>query len=295
MRGATSCCQMKNKILVTGASGFLGRHLVAALEGQGHIVKQHSSTDGDIATCQLPMDEVSHVFHLAAKSYVPDSWQDPFSFYRTNVMGTINVLEECRRGGPALTLISSYVYGAPQKLPITEDHPVSGFNPYAHTKIMAEQAARFYAEKFDVRVTIVRPFNIYGPGQRDAFLIPSIVRQILDPSIAVVQVKGLKPKRDYVYVKDAVALLQATLRPGGHCVYNLGSGRSVGVAEVVELANTAAGTEKPVMSSKQHRAGEILETVADCSRAAADFGWKPQVSFAEGISAMVKAERKSHA
>src|ERR1039458_4815735 len=116
---------MKNETLVTGATGFLGRHLVAALESQGHAVRRHSSTDGDIADCPLPTEGVSHVFHLAGESYVPESWRNPQAFYRTNVMGTVNVLEHCRRNQAALTLISSYVYGEPQRLPIAEDHPLA--------------------------------------------------------------------------------------------------------------------------------------------------------------------------
>src|SRR5271166_3274162 len=178
----SNSCQMKNEILVTGATGFLGRHLVVALESRGRAVRQHSSADGDIASCSLPMDGVSHVFHLAAKSYVPESWQNPPAFYHTNVMGTVNVLEHCRQNHAALTLISSYVYGQPQRLPIAEDQPLVAANPYAHTKILAEETARFYEQRFGITLLIVRPFNIYGPGQRGSFLIPSIVRQVLDPA-----------------------------------------------------------------------------------------------------------------
>src|SRR5271166_259401 len=220
----SNSCRMKNEILVTGATGFLGRHLVAALEAQGRVARTHSSANGDIADCPLPMEDVSHVFHLAGKSYVPESWQDPQAFYHTNVMGAVNVLEHCRRNQAALILISSYVYGEPQRLPIAEDHPLAAANPYAHTKILAEHTARFYAERFGVALTIVRPFNLYGPGQRDSFLIPSLVRQVLDPSATSVRVADLRPKRDYVYVTDAVGLLLATLRPGVQGVYNLGSG-----------------------------------------------------------------------
>ncbi len=282
---------MKNEILVTGATGFLGRHLVVALESQGRAVRIHSSAEGDIANCPLPMDGVSHVFHLAARSYVPESWENPHAFYHTNVMGTVNVLEHCRRNQAALTLISSYVYGQPQRLPIAEDHPLAATNPYAHTKILAEDTARFYEQRFGLALAIVRPFNLYGPGQGHSFLIPSILRQVLDPSAAVVRVMDLRPKRDYLYVTDAVAFLLATLRPGVRGVYNLGSGRSASVAEVAELVNAAAGVSKPVVSSDEPRSGEILDVVADTSRAAADLNWRPRTSLADGIAAMVAAER----
>ena len=107
----------------------------------------------------------------------------------------------------------------------------------------------------------------------------------------MVRVKDLRPKRDYLYVADAVAFLLATLRPGVRGVYNLGSGRSASVAEVAELVNAAAGVSKPVVSSDEPRCGEILDVVADTSRAAANLNWRPRTSLADGIAAMVAAER----
>jgi len=237
------------------------------------------------------MDGVSRVFHLAGKSYVPDSWNNPQDFYRTNVMGTVNVLEHCRRSDAALTLISTYLYGQPQRLPIAEDHPVAAVNPYAHSKLLAEEAAHFYERCFGLELTIIRPFNIYGPGQAASFLIPSIVRQVLDPATEAVRVRDLRPKRDYLYVADAVSMLLASLRAGSHGVFNLGSGCSASVAEVIELVNTAAGIRKPVVSADVERPGEIMDVVADTSRAAAELNWRPSTSMADGIAAVVAVER----
>ena len=284
---------MKNEILVTGATGFLGRHLVRALESQGRVVRQHSSAAGDIASCSLPMEGVSHVFHLAARSYVPESWQNPPSFYHTNVMGTVNVLEHCRQNHAALTLLSSYVYGQPQRLPIAEDHPLVAANPYAHTKILAEDTARFYEQRFEISLLIVRPFNIYGPGQRGSFLIPSIARQVLDPAVEVVRVQDLRPKRDYLYIGDAIEFLVASLRAEARGIFNLGSGHSASVADVVQLVQNAAGVSKPVVSADEARPGEIMDVVADTSHAAAELGWRPRTSLAEGIAAVVAAERSA--
>lgn len=284
---------MKNEILVTGATGFLGRHLVGALESRGLTARQHSSADGDIASCSLPMEGVSHVIHLAGKSFVPESWRNPRGFYQTNVMGTVNVLEHCRQNQAAITLVSSYVYGQPQRLPIAEDHPVAAANPYAHSKILAEDAARFYEQQFGVKLAIVRPFNIYGPGQHSSFLIPSIVRQVLDPSVDVVRVQDVRPKRDYLYVADAVELLVALLQSGARGVFNAGSGNSTSVAEVARLVSDAAGVSKPVVSDEQHRPGEIMDVVADSSRAARELDWRPRTSLADGIAAVVAAERAS--
>jgi nucleoside-diphosphate-sugar epimerase len=280
-------------ILVTGATGFLGRHLVRALESEGFKVRGHSSCDGDVSHCALPFEGVTRVFHLAAKSYVPESWQNPAAFYQTNVMGTINVLEHCRRSHAALTLISSYVYGQPQRLPIAEDHPLSAANPYAHSKILSEETARFYEQRFGLDLLIVRPFNIYGPGQTGPFLIPSLVRQVLDPSSEAVRLQDLRPKRDYIYVDDAVAFLLASLRQPVHGAFNLGSGSSASVAEVVSLVNEAAGLSKPTISADVQRPGEIMDVVADTSRAQGELGWRPATSLKDGIAAVVAAERAS--
>jgi nucleoside-diphosphate-sugar epimerase len=285
---------MKNEtILVTGATGFLGRHLVRELESEGITVRRHSSAEGDIADGTLPIEGVSRVFHLAAKSYVPESWQNPSAFYHTNVMGTINVLEHCRRSRAALTLISSYVYGQPQRLPIAENHPLAAANPYAHTKILAEEAARFYEQRFGIDLLVVRPFNIYGPGQTGPFLIPSVVRQVLDPSLESVHLQDLRPKRDYIYVGDVVAFLLASLRKTVRGVFNVGSGSSVSVDEIVKLVNHAAGVSKPVVSSAEQRPGEIMDVIADTSRARAELGWSSNTSLADGIAAVVAAERAS--
>ena len=284
---------MKSEILVTGATGFLGRVLVAALASEGHSVRQHSSADGDIAVCSLPMAGVSHVFHLAAKSYVPESWENPRDYYQTNVVGTVNVLEHCRRNHAALTFISTYMYGEPERLPIAEDHPVRAQNPYTHTKILAEEAARFYEKRFDIPLLIVRPFNIYGPGQRPSFLIPWIVQQVLDPAADAVHVQNLRPKRDYLYMDDAVEFLLASFRAASRGVFNLGSGRSASVEEVAQLVNKAAGLSKPVMSAGKTRPGEIMDMVADTSHATAELGWRPRTSLEDGIAAVVAAERAS--
>lgn len=282
---------MKSEILVTGASGFLGRPLVAALEAAGHIVRCHSSRQGDIANCPLPIENVSHVFHLAAKSFVPESWTNPQTFYNVNVMGTLNVLEHCRRNCTPVTLISSYVYGQPQKLPVPEDHPRVAHNPYAHSKIMSEDLGQFYEHHFKVPLTIVRPFNIYGPGQLPPFLIPSIVEQALAPSTTEIRLKDLRPRRDYLYVDDAIQFLVQTIKEGASGVYNLGSGESASVAEVAELCRQAAETAKPITSDDQPRQQEVLDVRADITRATHDFGWRPKTSLAEGIKKVVAAQR----
>ena len=115
--------------------------------------------------CQIASSISRPTAYRSARTFVPDSWSAPLSFYEVNLLGTVNVLEFCRARGASLTLVSSYVYGPPARLPIAEDEPLCAFNPYSHTKILAEETSLYYQRQFGVPVTIVRPFNVYGPGQ----------------------------------------------------------------------------------------------------------------------------------
>ncbi len=280
---------MNNTVLVTGASGFIGRPLCERLVQAGCTVVRHSHDDGDIASCALPGNGVNHVYHLAARTFVPDSWSAPLPFYATNVLGTVNVAEFCRRHGASLTVLSSYVYGRPRFLPITEEHPVAAFNPYGHTKLLVEEVCRFYAQQFGIQATIIRPFNVYGPGQSGNFLIPTLLRQVLDPLTREVSIADDRPKRDYLFVDDLVDLMLHTMNPQGCDAYNAGSGCSVSPRELAELMLHAAGLEKPVISRGEVRSDEVLEMVADVGKAKRIFGWEPRVRLAEGLGRVITA------
>jgi nucleoside-diphosphate-sugar epimerase len=275
---------MGDAILVTGATGFIGRHLVAALHAAGHRVHAHSRRHGDIASAPPDADDVRHVFHLAARTFVPDSWVAPASFYDVNVLGTVHVLELCRRTGASLTFLSSYVYGPPRSLPISESHPLFAFNPYSHTKILAEETVGFYAATFGVRASIVRPFNVYGPGQAGHFLVPEIIRQALDPDTAAITVRDLQPRRDYLYVSDLVSLLLKTLDAAAGGVYNAGSGESRSVQWIVDTVGELTGTRKPIRSIGEPRTNEISDVVADVSRAGRDLDWRPSTGLHDGLA-----------
>jgi nucleoside-diphosphate-sugar epimerase len=275
---------MSSSSLVTGASGFLGRHLVHALRERGEAVVTHSSRDGDLAAVQPRAEGVRHVYHLAARTYVPDSWIRPFEFYQTNVLGTVNVLEYCRACGASFTLVSSYMYGRPECLPIPEDHPLRAFNPYGHSKLLAEQVARFYQESFGVRVTIVRPFNLYGPGQSEEFLIPTLIQQALAPDSDAITVADLTPKRDYIYVDDVVDLLiRLGVQNDTAGVYNAGTGSSTSVYELAQTIVELVGTRKSIISRNEIRPNEIIDTVADITRAKDRLGWQPRIMLREGL------------
>ena len=275
---------MNSAVLVTGATGFIGRRLVAALKKRGQHVVTHSSRDGDIADCPIGGAGVGHVFHLAARTYVPDSWKDPLAFYKVNVLGTVNVLEYCRRQGASLTLLSSYVYGIPEFLPIPESHPVRPFNPYSHTKIMAEGVSRYFAEAFHIPVTIVRPFNIYGPGQASHFLIPKLLRQAVSVDYPDFLVDDIRPKRDYLFIDDLIALLVTLMDRRITSTFNAGSGYSIGIAEIVKSINSLLQTNKKLISRENIRTSEVLDVFADISKARNETGWHPTVPLEVGLA-----------
>ena len=252
---------------------------------------RHSEADGDIACCRLPGGGVNHVYHLAARTFVPESWSQPLPFYTTNVLGTVNVTEFCRHQGASLTMLSSYVYGTPRFLPVSEEHPVAAFNPYGHTKLLAEEVCRYYSQQFGIKVTIIRPFNVYGPGQAGHFLIPTLLRQVLDPQAQEVSIADDRPRRDYLFIDDLLDLLLQTMNPQGFDAFNAGSGSSANPRDLADLMLRAAGLEKPVVSRGEVRADEVLDTVADVGKAKRIFGWEPRISLSEGLRRIIQLER----
>jgi len=285
-----------SKILVTGASGFIGRALTARLKAEGMDVVPVDSTDGDIASrktlAKFEHENIAHVFHLAGKTFVPDSWDDPQAFCQVNVLGTVNILEFCRKRKIPMTYVSAYVYGHPDSLPIGENSAIRPSNPYALTKRMAEEACEFYASAYELPVATIRPFNVYGIGQAENFLIPAIISQALDDAENIV-VKDLVPKRDYVYLEDLVTALLATLaKQGGYRVYNIGSGISLSVQEVIDVIQRIADTHKRVVCDNVTRANELMDVVADISKAGNELGWQPEFSFHSGIENIIRSERE---
>ncbi|MEI7982372.1 MAG: GDP-mannose 4,6-dehydratase [Bacteroidota bacterium] len=278
------------KVLVTGSSGFIGRVLTNRLRTTGLEVIEFDLPDGDI-TCEGSLDsfkDISRVFHLAGKTFVPESWINPFGFYHVNVMGTINVLEFCRKTKAALTYVASYLYGEPDYLPVDENHPVKSYNPYSHSKVIADNTCQFYARQFGLEVTIFRPFNAYGPGQSPQFIIPEIISMVLDPARSVVEVMDLRPRRDYIFIEDLVdALVLSMNNKGG--IYNIGSGSSVSVEEIVTLVMELTGIHKPVRAKGNDRPNEIFDLYAGISKAKQELGWTPGISFREGVMRCIDA------
>uniref|UniRef100_UPI0040473D8B NAD-dependent epimerase/dehydratase family protein n=1 Tax=Algoriphagus sp. TaxID=1872435 RepID=UPI0040473D8B len=276
------------QIIVTGANGFVGKYLVSNLISSGYQVFEVTRVLGEITEpstwSSLPQADV--VIHLAAKSFVPDSWSDISGFISCNLLGTIEALNYCKSRNAKLVYVSSYLYGNPQKLPISETDELSVNNPYALTKKLAEDSCEFYAKSFGIPVTILRPFNVYGTGQSDQFLIPSLIYQVSKKN--KIFVKDLEPKRDYLYIDDLItAISKAVMYEGNFDVFNVGSGISYSVKELIDVIQSCAGTNLPVFSESSRRKNEIMDTVADICHAKESLNWHPEWTLEEGIKRMI--------
>ncbi len=280
------------RVVITGATGFIGNALTKRLNQDGVHVEGLSSEDGDIANIDLDVrlanNKPDYVIHLAGRTFVPASWKDPFDFYRVNVLGTLNVAEYCRRHGISLIYLSAYVYGSTVSLPIREDSFVKPNNPYALSKFLGEEVCRQYSEAFGLSVVIFRPFNVYGPGQSKSFLIPTIINQVLNND--VVELDSLEPRRDYIYIDDLTDVIALSLKSSLVArIYNIGSGYSMSVLDVVQTILLKAGVNKSVISRNIKRENEVMDVVADISRLNDELGWSPKFKLADGVDAILNS------
>lgn len=309
------------RVLVTGADGFIGSHLVEALVAAGASVTALSLYDSFGRhgwLDELPEDTLSAirqvrgdirdptfltrlvgghdtVFHLAALIAVPHSYAATQPHVDVNVAGALNLLEAARANGVERVVhtSTSEVYGTARFTPITEDHPLEAQSPYAASKIGGDMMAQAYARSFDLPVVILRPFNTYGPRQSERAVIASVIRQALDPACEVIRVGDLSPKRDFSYVSDTV---DAFLRVGVAnslaygCPYNSGTGLAVSVGEVVERILRLTGTNKTVESEPARlrpERSEVRELLADAGRLTKATGWKSRIDLDEGLERTV--------
>jgi UDP-glucose 4-epimerase len=303
------------RVLVTGADGFIGSHLVEALVCAGAKVRPFcfynsngswgwldavepeikSELDvvmGDIRDARRVEEacrQVDVVFNLAALIAIPYSYQAPESFIDTNVRGTLNVLEAVRRSGCSRLVhaSTSEVYGTPDSVPITESHPLKGQSPYSATKIAADKLCEAYACSFATPAVVLRPFNTFGPRQSPRAVIPNIILQLFGGAKEV-RLGSLWPKRDFTFVEDTVRGFMlagsADLVPGE--VIQLGTGTSISIGELFQVVCSIVGVQAhPLEEEARIRPGasEVAVLVSNPARALERLGWQPRIGLEEGI------------
>jgi dTDP-glucose 4,6-dehydratase len=299
-------------VLVTGACGFIGSHLTEKLVEAGAEVRAfvHYNSLGssgwldespvrerieviagdvcDRDSVHQAMQNVEIVFHLAALIGIPYSYYAPASYVRTNIEGTLNVLQSAQRLGieRVVHTSTSEVYGTAQYVPIDESHPLQGQSPYSASKIGADKLAEAFYASFDLPLVTVRPFNVFGPRQSARAVIPTIITQCLTGEI--VQLGSLRPTRDLNYVSNTVDgfLLAASSSTAVGKTINLGSGREISIGSVAELIGELSGRSITIKSDEQRlrpEKSEVERLLADNRLARNVLKWDPVVSLEEGL------------
>lgn len=307
---------LKNKkILVTGADGFIGSHLTEELVRQGHDVRafvlynsfnswgwlDYADTEikksldifaGDVRDphgVKQAMKGCDVVFHLAALIGIPYSYHSPDTYIDTNVKGTLNIVQAARELGIAKVLhtSTSEVYGTARFVPITEDHPLQGQSPYSASKIGADQIAMSFFLSFGTPVSIVRPFNTYGPRQSARAVIPTVITQITN-GIKQIKLGSLHPTRDFNYIKDTVSGFIAIANSDKTIgeVINIGSNYEISVGDTVKLIAELMDTEIIVVTDAQRirpENSEVERLWAENAKAKELAVWGPAYAGREGL------------
>lgn len=275
-------------IAVTGSSGFIGTCLVSALKRKGYYIQEISLETGinllDWDALKV-LDEADVIVHLAARTFVPDSFKNPRDFFLINHTTTLNALELARLWNAKFIFMSSYLYGTPNYLPIDENHEISPHNPYAQSKWLSEELIRGYNRDFNVPATIFRLFNVYGPNQTGDFLIPKIISQLEGGKIIL---NDPRPRRDFIHLYDVVdAIIKSLEIPtGSFNIFNLGSNASTSINELVDLILSASGKNAETTFRNIFRKGEVLETIADISKIKNSLAWEPKIDLKAGIKTL---------
>lgn len=312
------------RVLVTGAGGFIGSHLVEHLLQRGARVRamvhydsrpsltnlDYSSKDirerieviaGDICDpffMRQAVEGVQVVFHLAALIGIPYSYVAPASYVSVNLQGTLNVLEACRTVGVERVIhtSTSECYGTARYTPIDEQHPLQGQSPYSASKIAADKMAEAYHCSFALPVSVLRPFNTFGPRQSARAIIPTIASQLLWGG-SELRLGSLDPVRDFTYVTDTCEgfCRMAECESAIGQLVHLGTGQAVSIADLVGLLSEVTGKSKPVVQTEERRRpakSEVYTLLSNPTRARELLGWQPRVSLREGLERVVAFVRE---
>jgi NAD dependent epimerase/dehydratase len=308
------------RVLVTGAGGFIGSHLVEALVGTGSRVKalvRYSSGGswghleqlapdvrdsvevalGDVRDAQFLRHQVRGcdvIFHLAALIGIPYSYEATESYVDTNVRGTLNVLQAAREADVQRIVVTSTseVYGTACYTPMDEKHPMQAQSPYSASKIAADKLAESFHLSFGLPVVTVRPFNTYGPRQSARAVIPTIVSQVLAGGAAL-RLGSLEPVRDLTYVEDTVRgfLRAAVSEQAVGQVINLGTGQGISIGDLAQIIMQIVGRKLPIVADADRvrpQASEVRLLIAKTERAKDLLGWESEVSLTEGLKRVIE-------
>jgi nucleoside-diphosphate-sugar epimerase len=279
------------KILVTGANGFIGRHLCKRLTENGSIIADGKSRSyqrlldvTDLGQLVSACKDVDTVIHLAGRTSIKRSLRDPYKTYFINYMGALNLLEASRLTNvKRLINVSTFVYGQPHDIPINEKHRIDPHSPYTKSKLLAEMICQYYSFDFDIDVVTLRPFQIYGWGARPDSFIPSVIQQIARKG--EVFLNGKNVRRDFLYVDDFVDLIVAILNnfPNGYNVYNVGFGKSHALEKIVKILADQMNKRIKINYEKANPSPSGTNMQANITKVSEAFRWKPRVTIEEGL------------
>ena len=303
------------KVLVTGADGFIGSHLTEALVREGYdtkafvyynsfnswgwldhcgpdVIDQFEVFTGDIRDphgVRKAMEGCEAVLHLAALIAIPYSYHSPDSYVDTNIKGTLNVVQAARDSEitKVIHTSTSEVYGTAKFVPITEDHPLQGQSPYSASKIGADQIALSFYNSFGTPISILRPFNTYGPRQSVRAVIPTVITQIANNKRQI-KLGALHTIRDFNYVEDTVSGFMAALESeqAVGVVINLGSNFEINIGDTAKMIAELMGTEIEILPDTQRlrpENSEVERLLADNTKAKNLLGWAPKYGEADGF------------
>ena len=284
-----------NSILVTGSSGFIGKKVLEKLPKLGVITDYDNSIRVNLENIEevMKINSVDTVIHLAGKTPKKElKWND---YFNNNISSTLNILEYCvKKNVKKLIYVSNYIYGNPKYSPIDENHPINPHNAYSESKYLAERLCKFYCDKTNLNLIILRPFNIYGESMNKGFLLSNLINSV--KTNQKVTIINKDSRRDLLHVDDFVdaCILSLEYSALPFWVFNVGSEYSVSVREVIETAIRALGTHVNWRSAGKNRKNEIPDTIADCSAIKRALNWRPRMSFEEGIQLLLETEKHSY-